>query len=121
MNHVNVLIVVQQHLHKIHVGVKMVVVLIYVINVVFIHLVHIKFQQIRLCIQQGRIQMIELFERVYEFNKFIFNIIIYFRELFIVQAINVQIVVQLIQLYGDEMQVEKVFVMLVVFIINYME
>ena len=124
MNHVNVLIVVQHHHHKIHVGVKMVVDLIYVINVEFIHLVRIKFQQIRLYIQQEIIPMIELFERVYEYlqkkNSFFLYLII-FRDLFIVQVINVQIVVHQIQHYGDEMQVVKVFVMLVDFIINYME
>lgn len=46
----------------------MAVVLIYVINVVFIHLVHIKFHQIRIYTHQDLIQMIELFEKLYEFN-----------------------------------------------------
>ncbi len=72
MNHVNVSIVVQLHHHKIHVGVKMVVDLIYVINVEFIRLVRIKFQPIRLYIQQEVIPMIEIFERVYVFLK-VFN------------------------------------------------
>ena len=65
MNHVNVLIVVQLLRHRIHVGVKMEVDLIYVINVEFTHRVLIKCLLIQICIHQLPILMIEVFEKVY--------------------------------------------------------
>lgn len=65
MNQRSVSTVVQQHLLKIHVGVKMEVASIFVINVEFIPHGRIKFHRTRHSIQQALIPMIEIFERVY--------------------------------------------------------
>ena len=115
-------IAVQLHRRRIRVGVKMEVGLIFVINVAFIHRLRINYRRIQRCIRQVSIQMIEIYEKTFVFCLifFVFDFIgIIFREHSIVLAINVRIVAQPIQLYGDEMPAEKVFVMLVVFIINY--